>query len=105
MKLNNDTITLFMASKAAAERNGFGYVPEIIAFGTLAIIGGSPLHEYLMKQGLEHMEIVTKVAELYSKHFSEEEERLEEYNETVESSFEKATGNNNGIIWRIEACN
>ncbi len=91
MKLNNDTITLFMASKAAAERNGFGYVPEIIAFGTLAIIGGSPLHEYLMKQGLEHMEIVTKVAELYSKHFSEEEERFEEYKEAVESSLEKAT--------------
>ncbi len=91
MKLNTDTITLFMASKAAAERNGFGYVPEIIAFGTLAIMGDSPLHEYLMKQGLEHMEIVTKVTELYSKHFSEEEERFEEYNEIVESSFEKAT--------------
>ncbi len=91
MKLNNDTITLFMASKAAAERNGFGYVPELVAFGTLAIMGGSPLHEYLMKQGLEHMEIVTKVAELYAKYFPEEEERFEEYNEAVESSLEKAT--------------
>ncbi len=91
MEMNTDTITLFMASKATAERNGFGYIPELIAFGTLAIMGDSPLHEYLMKQGLEHLEIVNKVAELYSKHFPDEEERYQEYEETTESLLKEET--------------
>ena len=90
MKLNADTITLFMASEATSTRNGFGYVSELIAFGTLAIMGDSPLHKNLTKHGLEHMEIVDKVAELYSTHFPEEEERFEKYEELVKNAYEEA---------------
>ena len=61
MKLNSDAANLFLASKAVAERNGFGYVPEIIGLGTLALMKDSPLHRYFLKQGMEHMAIVERV--------------------------------------------
>ena len=91
MKLNTDTINLFLASKAVSKRNGFGYVPEIIAFGTLAIMGDSPLHRYLINQGMEHLEIVEKVTELYNNHLAEEGERFERYEEIIHNSLKAAT--------------
>ena len=86
MKLSIDTINLITISKTVSERNGFGYVPEIIAFGTLAVMEDSPLHRYLMNQGMEHLEIVDRVTELYNKHFTEEEERFLKYEEIIEST-------------------
>ena len=86
MKLSTDTINLIMISKTVSERNGFGYVPEIIAFGTLAVMEDSPLHRYLINQGMEHLEIVDRVTELYNKHFPEEEERFFKYEEIIEST-------------------
>lgn len=88
MKLNNDTLNLLYTSMKTAERNGLGYVSELIAFGTLAIMNDSPLHRYFLKQGMKHMEIVEKVQELYNEHFPSEEERAEEYNAIVQSAYE-----------------
>ena len=88
MKLNNDTLNLLYTSMKTAERSGLGYVSELIAFGTLAIMNDSPLHRYFLKQGMKHMEIVEKVQELYNEHFPSEEERAEEYNAIVQSAYE-----------------
>lgn len=88
MKLNSDAANLFLASKAVAERNGFGYVPEIIGLGTLAMMKDSPLHRYFLNQNLEHKEIVEKVTEMYKKYFPYEEERVQKYAEIIQSAQE-----------------
>lgn len=88
MRLNSDARNLFLASKAVAERNGFGYVPEIIGLGTLAMMKDSPLHRYFLNQNLEHKEIVEKVTEMYKKYFPYEEERVQKYAEIIQSAQE-----------------
>lgn len=85
MKINNDTVNLFMISNEISERNGLGYVPELIAFGTLAIMEDSPLHRYLISHGLNEMEISEKVRELYKNHLYKEQDRIEEYENAIES--------------------
>ena len=88
MRLNSDAANLFLASKAVAERNGFGYVPEIIGLGTLALMKDSPLHRYFLKQGMEHMAIVERVTEMYQKYFPYEEDRVQQYMEIVNEAQE-----------------
>lgn len=88
MKMNNDIVNLFLTADRIAEENGFGYVPEIIGLGTLAMMGDSPLHQYLIDQGMEHLEIVANVKMLFEKYFPEEAERVEEYNAMIEESTE-----------------
>lgn len=89
MELNLDVITLLNLSEATSERNGFGYIPELIAFGSLAMMADSPLHTYLIQQGMEHNEIVEQVISLYERHFPEEKERFkeDEYDEDDNDSF------------------
>lgn len=79
MRFWKDAIELFMSSRSVSEQNGYEYVPELIVFGTLAIMEDSPLHRYLIKRGLKNDEIIEKVTELYQRHISEEEERYERY--------------------------
>lgn len=93
MKLSHDVVNLFLASKEVAERNGFGYIPEIIGLGTLAIMKDSPLHRYFLGQGMEHMTIVEKVSELYKKYLPLEEERLQEFMQIIQAAKEAATAN------------
>ena len=89
MELNLDVMTLLNLSEATSERNGFGYIPELIAFGSLAMMADSPLHTYLIQQGMEHNEIVEQVISLYERHFPEEKERFkeDEYDEDDNDSF------------------
>ena len=57
MDFNYDTINLFVNAQDISERKGFTYVPEIILFGTLAVIEESPLHNYLINKGMKDLEI------------------------------------------------
>lgn len=77
MRISEETIALLMTSNVISERNGFEYVPELIAFGTLAIFENSPLHRYFLNQGMEHFEIVERVTELYRRHFQDEREKFQ----------------------------
>ena len=85
MKINSNTINLFTISKEVSERNGLKYSPETIALGTLATMADSPLHSYLIKQGMEHKDIVQKSYEFFLKHDKEEKERTKKYNEFMKN--------------------
>ena len=85
MKINSNTINLFTISKEVSERNGLKYIPETIALGTLATMADSPLHSYLIKQGMEHKDIVQKSYEFFLKHDKEEKERTKKYNEFMKN--------------------
>lgn len=75
MDFNYDTINLFVNAQDISERKGFTYVPEIILFGTLAVIEESPLHNYLINKGMKDLEIAREVKKIYDEYFKEEREK------------------------------
>ena len=90
MMFCNDTIKLLIDAKDISKRNGFGYIPEIILFGTLALQDG-PLHTYLANKGLDNIKIARKVKKMYDKYFEEEKERLELFERNKEMITENPT--------------
>ena len=90
MMFCKDTIKLLIDAKDISKRNGFGYIPEIILFGTLALQDG-PLHTYLANKGLDNIKIARKVKKMYDKYFEEEKERLELFERNKEMITENPT--------------
>lgn len=78
MDFNYDTINLFVNAQDISERKGFTYVPEIILFGTLAVIEESPLHNYLINKGMKDLEIAREVKKIYDEYFKDEREKERE---------------------------
>ncbi len=83
MYMGEDTCNLLIKAKNISKRNGFGYIPKIILFGTLAL-EDSPLHTYLINKGLDNIKIAKQVKRLYNKYFKEEKERLELFENSKE---------------------
>lgn len=86
MKYSQDFITYILTAKDVAERNGFNYIPEIIAFGTFATIENFEFHKELAKKGAKHSDIVKCVKELYKKYLWKEDEDYSKFNNIVQMS-------------------
>ena len=72
VKLSSETISFILTAEEVSKRYNLAYVPEIIAFGTLATITNSPLHTYLLRKGLSHMDVVKQVNKMYAQDLQDE---------------------------------
>ena len=72
VKLSSETISFILTAEEVSKRYNLAYVPEIIAFGTLATMTNSPLHTYLLRKGLSHMDVVKRVNEMYAQDLQDE---------------------------------
>lgn len=72
VKLSSETISFILTAEEVSKRYNLAYVPEIIAFGTLATITNSPLHTYLLRNGLSHMDVVKQVNKMYVQDLQDE---------------------------------
>lgn len=68
---DKDVIQLLKISEQVYQRCNYRGISKIIAFGTLALMQDSPLHRYLLKQGITEIEIATKTNNLLNNHKEE----------------------------------
>lgn len=68
---DKDVIQLLKISEQVYQRCNYRGISKIIAFGTLALMQDSPLHRYLLKQGMTEIEIATKTKNLLNNHIEE----------------------------------
>lgn len=66
--INIDTLKLLHISNEMCRRHGIGYISELAALATLAMMEDSPFHRYFLKEGLTEEKITEKVKELFKKY-------------------------------------